>query len=153
MMTRSCKFAQICNFTLQIRWWHRLLAYYDFWLLGHPGVKWGSKWEKIAHLPTDNDQNLQICTDMLFHMRNSMVTSNYDTLQLLTLFGAPQGSNGWQNRQKLPMSLHIMTSTCKFWQICYFTWEIRWWLPFLIYYNFWPIFGHSSRQKQGSKWS
>ena len=97
MMTRSCKFVQICNFIWEIRWSHPFLTYYNF----------------------------------------------------LPFLGHPRGQIGGQNGQKVPISLQITTKSCKFAQTCNFIWEIRWWHPFLTYYNFWPFLGHPRGQMRG----
>ena len=58
--------------------------------LGHPrGQKGGEKGSKVAHFPTNGDQNLQIWSDMLFSMGNPLVMSIFVILEYWTPFEAP----------------------------------------------------------------
>merc|ERR1712059_153184 len=54
-------------------------------------VKWGQKCPNIAHFLANDDWKLQICTNMLFRIRNSMVLSGFDKILYLTYFWATQG--------------------------------------------------------------
>ena len=47
------------------------------------------KGSKVAHFPTNGEQNLQIWPDMLFSMGNPLVMSIFVILEYWTPFGAP----------------------------------------------------------------
>ena len=90
-------------------------------ILGHPQESNRKKGLKIANLAANDNQKLQICTDTLFCMGNSMVTSTFDVFQYLTDYGAPQGSNEGPKGSKLSISPQIMIRSWKFAQVFYFT--------------------------------
>jgi hypothetical protein len=63
----------------------------EYWTpFGAPwGSKRGSKGSKVAHFPTNGDQNLQIWSDMLFSIGNPLVMSISIISEYWTIFGAP----------------------------------------------------------------
>jgi len=60
----------------------------------------GPKGAKTAYLSTINDWNTQIISDMLFHIRDSIVTSILTILEYLTHFWVHHGSKEGQNQAK-----------------------------------------------------
>ena len=69
---------------------------------GHPGVQWGSKGSKIAHLLINK---LKICIWMLFHTRNLKAAIIINILEVLPLFRAPEGDG------------HILTILTPIWPL------------------------------------
>ena len=109
-----------------------------------PGVKRGTKWGKPAHLLTNGYKKLQIWLDMLFTIRNLVVTFIFSIHEFLYPFwGNPGVKRVTQNGVKLPISSQIAIRTYKLVWIWYSAWQLWWWDPFSLYPNF--------RVPQGSK--
>ena len=69
----------------------------------HPRGKTGVKMVNKRTRPIEDDlKKLKIWISSLFHTRNLIVAFIFGILQVLTLFGAPQGSNGVKTVKKWP---------------------------------------------------
>ena len=72
--------------------------------LGPPGIKKGLKRGQIDNFPKTHHLKPKFGTVAKLYSRNSMVAFISAKSHVLTHFFAPQGSNGGQNGQRLPVS-------------------------------------------------
>ena len=70
--------------------------------LGHPS---GQKGLKVAHFPTNGDQNLQIWSDMLFSMTIRWWCPFLSYQNIGPFLELPRGQKGGKKSEKLPISL------------------------------------------------
>ena len=113
--------------------------------------KKGSKRGQIHNFSKNHHLKLKFGSDAQLYNRNSTVTFISAKSHFLTHFWAPQGSNGGQNGQKLPVCLKQIIRGQNFQRVSFFVLEIRWNYIFLLNSISWPISGHPRGQKRGSK--
>ena len=82
---------------------------------GAKGSKWGSKWSETAHILKMMTRSCQISSDMLFHVRNTVVVPFFGKSDFLNHYwgypNGPQGSNEGQKGSKIIKPPKIMIKT------------------------------------------
>ena len=116
----------------------RVFCWYTGYIIPRFGPNWAQNGPKLLFFLYNGSKLRQSHSNLVRYViqhQKSAGDVHFCHIRILDPFWGTLGvKKGVKKGQKFPISLQMVIRTCKFGQICYSAWEIRWWCPFLSYY-------------------